>query len=335
MKPDKEGFWYPVIRKDLCTNCGLCAHICPIAQEPFTASEKACFGARAKEDEVRQMGSSGGIFPLLARNVLRAGGTVWGAAFSNIGTVRHVEITEETDVVKIFRTKYVQSDMSLVWEKIRTSVRQGQTILFCGTPCQTDAVRSFIGQDRGNLILADLICYGVPSPEIWKCYTEYLSQMYGGELRSFSFRDKRNGDNGHTCAVQIGEQEYAWPLSQDLYCRTMFRNINLRPSCFRCRYCTTARKSDITIGDFWGIEKIHPGLDDGMGCSAVICHTKLGRRLWEQIKPEVRWFACSEQEVANDMQPRLREPVKQHQKRGLYMGMRKFLPFPLWLRLFR
>lgn len=334
METDAEGFWYPKVRRALCTDCGACKRVCPLTQEPARPSERVCFGAGAAAAEVRRLGSSGGIFPLLAARVLQDGGSVWGAALLEDGAVQHMEIRDEADIGRISRTKYVQSDMGPVWEQIRRPAERGRPVLFCGTPCQTDAVRSFLGPDRGGVILVDLICYGVPSPEVWRQYTAYLSQQYGGPFRSFSFRDKRNGDNGHLCAARLGEREYTWPLARDLYCRSVFLNINLRPSCFRCRYCTTARSSDITLGDFWGIEKVRPGFDDGMGCSVVICHTEAGRRLWERIRPEVRWFPCTEQEAANEMQPRLREPARPHPRRGLYMGLRHVMPFSRWIKLF-
>lgn len=334
MEADGEGFFYPVIRKSTCTDCGLCTRTCPLTRELSAPGENACFGAKARE-EARQLGSSGGIFPVLAAQILRDGGTVWGASLSEGGMVRHMEIGDEADIPKITRTKYVQSDLTPVWGKIRASVEGGRPVLFCGTPCQTDAVRSFFGEDHKGLILVDLVCYGVPSPGIWKKYVAVLSRRYGGTVHSFSFRDKRNRDHGHTCSTLIGGQEYCWPLDRDPYCQSMFRNVNLRPSCFHCRYCTPARNSDITLGDFWGIEQVRPDFDDGMGCSAVICHTQTGRQLWEQVQPEVQWFACEEQELANDRQPRLREPVQPHPKRALYMALMRVMPFSLWIKLFR
>lgn len=337
LRSDGDGFLYPQIRAALCTECGLCDRTCPLMEEPPPfEGEPLCFGAKAKEERVRLLGSSGGIFPLLAANVLRSGGTVWGAALLEDGTVRHTEIQTEADISRISRTKYVQSDLSRVWEQIEGQLRERRPVLFCGTPCQADALRVFLGENRKGLLLVDLICYGVPSPGIWKRYITYLERRYGGSFRSFFFRDKRNRDNGHTRAVQVGESEYTCSLDGDQYCRTFFRNVNIRPSCFRCRYCTADRSSDITLGDFWGIEQVHPGFDnDGLGCSAVVCHTPKGKQLWEQIRPETDWFACDWEAVANDRQPRLREPVKEHPRRQLYLRLRHILPFSLWLRLFR
>ena len=335
MEEDREGFLYPALEAAACTDCGLCREACPLRREDPAPGPAACFGARAREDRARLLGSSGGIFPLLAARVLADGGSVWGAAMDPDGVVRHREIRSPEDLPAIARTKYVQSDLAAVWEGLRDPAARGRPVLFCGTPCQTDAVRVRLGEDRGGWILADLICYGVPSPGIWRRYGAWLERRYRGPLHSFSFRDKRNRDSGRTCAALIGEKELVWPLGRDLYCRSYFSRVNLRPSCFRCRYCTPDRSSDLTLGDFWGIETVRPGFDDGMGCSAVLCRTEAGEALWRRVRQETEWFACGVAEIANDSQPRLREPTAERPGRGAYMALWRLLPFSLWLRLFR
>ncbi len=337
MKEDKDGFLYPEVLTDICTQCGLCHRMCPLEKEQSGKDNSVglSFAAKAKRKQVRLLGSSGGMFPLLARQVLKSGGSVWGAALLEDGRVQHREIHTEAEIPAISGTKYVQSDLQEVWGQIRLSLKEGRRVLFCGTPCQADALRTFLGEERGNLILVDLICYGSPSPGIWRRYVSYLERRYGGVFRSFSFRDKRKGDGGHTCAARLGEQEYTWPLDSDLYCRAYFSGINLRPACFHCQYCTAARSSDITLGDFWGIEKVRPGFDDGWGCSAVICHTEAGMELFKQVRDETEWFPCGVEDAANDHQPRLKEPTQAHPGREFYLFLRRMMPFSLWLRLFR
>ena len=335
MREDREGFLNPVVSRRGCTHCGLCERVCPIGKPIPVPGEARAFAARAKEPSARLAGSSGGVFPLLAARVLRDGGSVWGAALLEDGTVRHKEIRREADIPLIARTKYVQSDLREVWPRIRASLREGRPVLFCGTPCQADALRAFLGPERAGLILADLICFGVPAPGVWRRYVAYLERRYGGALSAFTFRDKRNRDNGHTCAARIAGREYAWSLDGDLYCRSYFRGVNLRPSCSRCQYCTPDRSSDLTLGDFWGIEGVRPGFDDGLGCSAVLCRTEAGTALWERAREEAEWFPCAVEEAANDRQPRLREPTRAHPRRGLYMLLKRILPFSLWLKLFR
>lgn len=335
MEPDWEGFLYPSVDNRLCTNCSLCEKVCPISTPECFSGENTYYGAKAKDDKTRLLGSSGGIFPLLAESVISDGGVVFAAALGKDAAVRHVGISRTQDIPLVTRTKYVQSDLSQVYAEIKPLLRQGRKVLFCGTPCQTDAVRSYTGPEQDNLILADLICYGVPSPGIWADYVRFLEKKYKGAFGAFFFRDKRNADSGHTAALVIDGKEYTYPLYQDSFCRSFFRNVNIRPSCFSCRYCTTERNSDITLGDFWGIEHISPDFDDKMGSSAIICHTDKGKQIWEKIQEKTEYFVCRMEDVANSDQPRLREPTVQSPRRGLYMWLYRRLPFSLWLRLFR
>lgn len=334
MRPDREGFFYPVLQQKKCTSCGACKTACPEKCPEPPAGERSCFGAYALAEETRRLGSSGGIFPLLAAHMLEQGGVVFGAALLPGGKVRHIAVQRREELPRITRTKYVQSDLGEVWQQLGPLLQAGRPVFFCGTPCQAAAVRARFGAPEG-LVVADLICYGVPSPGVWARYVRLLECRHGAALEDFSFRDKRRGDNGHTCAYQIGGKEYVYPLHADLFCRSYFWNVNLRPSCFRCRYTTTRRGSDLTLGDFWGIEEQNPGFGDGLGCSAVLCHTPRGRQLWAQVQGRTRWFACTEAQLANESQPRLRTPTRPARRRGLYMGLYGWVPFRLWLQLFR
>jgi coenzyme F420-reducing hydrogenase beta subunit len=333
MKRDGEGFAYPAITPALCTHCGLCDKICPIQKGPASAGENVFFGARAREEGARLCGSSGGIFPLLAARVLQSGGVVFGAALSENGRVQHKSIRRIEELPQITRTKYVQSDLSAVFSELLDLLPAERPVLFCGTPCQCAALRALFGKVEG-LLLVSLICFGVPSPGIWERYVRFMEKQYGGPFHSFSFRDKRNRDNGHTAALQIGGREYCCPLSKDPFCSSFFRRINLRPCCSHCRYCTVDRESDITLGDFWGIEQLKPDWEDGLGCSAIICHTPEGMRLWESIRERTEWFSCEEKDLANPRQPRLRQPTALSPLRPLYMRLYRLLPFSCWIRLF-
>ena len=334
MRRDKEGFAYPLVDESRCTPCGLCVQKCHVNQEKKSGNKNDYFGAHAKKESVRLSGSSGGIFPLLAKQVIRDGGIVVGASLRPDGSVRHIAVAQERDLALITRTKYVQSEIACVLGEIRRFLKEKKTVLFCGTPCQTEAVRTYIGEDRSRLFLVSLICYGVPSPGVWKRYVRFMEKKHRGQFRSFLFRDKRGRDNGHTCVLQLKEKEYFCSLGDDLFCRTFFRNINIRPSCFQCRYCTVDRDSDMTIGDFWGIERVRPDWNDGMGNSAVICHTPAGKELWDRVREETEWFSCREEGIANDQQPRLKTPTQPSPLRGFYMRLYRLLPFSVWIRLF-
>ena len=327
---DREGFWYPWIDRKLCVGCKRCEQVCPIKHPAGEKQQNIYFGVQAKEDAVRYASSSGGMFSVLAEYVLRQQGVVWGAAYNEKMEVVHTEVKDREELDGLRRTKYVQSNLDGVFRRIKEALNEGKWLLFCGTPCQVHALKLFLGKSYPKLILADLICYGVPSPGIWNSYVKHLEKKHGGKMKAFFFRDKRKRDSGHTCSYVIGETEYVGNLNDDPYCRLYFENNIIRPSCHACKYCTVNRDSDFTLGDFWGIEKVKPEVDDGMGNSMVILHTDKARRIWNQIKDDLRWFPCEEYQVN---QPRLENPTKPARWRGLFLRFYQMLPFSLFLFL--
>ena len=316
MVQDREGFFYPEVQESLCRRCGRCREVCPI-RDPGSGTESVvCCGAQAREDGLRAASSSGGLFPVLARYVLDRQGSVCGAAYGEGMEVVHRLVREDSQLDALKRTKYVQSRMEGVYCEIRARLRAGEWVLFCGTPCQARALQLFLGPPQSRLVLVDLVCYGVPSPGVWRSYVDELERRHGGTMTNFSFRDKRNRDNGHACSYVINGTEYAGSLYSDPYCSMYFGNFFLRPACHSCPFCKTERSSDFTIGDFWGIERVRPEVDDGMGTSLVILHTEKAEEIWEAVKGGLSWFPCTREDL---LQPRLTGPTPAAEERSLFM----------------
>lgn len=332
MVQDQEGFFYPKIKETLCTDCGRCIKVCPLRNRSEAQPEHLYFGAQAREDTIRATSSSGGILSILARYVFQHEGVVYGAAYHETMKVMHKEASGREQLEQLKRTKYVQSDLRTVYQRIEDRLKDERWVLFCGTPCQAQALKLFLGKSYDKLIIVDLICYGVPSPGIWNSYVKYLEDKKKGKMTDFSFRDKRNRDNGHMCAYVIDGAEYTASLYNDQYCMMYFSNLMLRPSCHTCKFCTPERDSDITIGDFWGIEKVKPDMDDGMGTSVVILHTQKARDIWEQIREDMTWFACKKEEI---LQPRLIGPTRAAPERKLFMILYRLVPFSFFLKMVR
>lgn len=329
MVQDREGFYYPKINKADCTDCGRCKQVCPFNDHREAVCDNLYLGVRAKNNDLRYTGSSGGIFGILAQFVLTKEGCVYGAAYDLNMKVVHRKIVDVAQLEQIKRTKYVQSDMSEAFHDIEEELLNNKWVLFCGTPCQVHALRLLLHREYKKLILVDLVCYGVPSPGIWQDYVRYLERKHNGRMTAFSFRDKRNADNGHMRSYVINEKEHIDPIHDDFFCKMYFRNFIIRPSCHNCRFCTMDRCSDFTIGDFWGLEHIRPEWDDGMGTSMMIVHTDKAIKVWNEIKQDTCWFECKRDDL---IQPRLVSPTVVGKDRWKFMVLYKILPFSVLIK---
>lgn len=302
MQADEEGFFYPVIDDERCVACGRCESVCP-AKHPGQKLDGQAYAVRCKDLELLKNSSSGGAFSLLAQQVLQSGGLVCGAAFDDAFYVRHV-LSE--DIAPMRKSKYVQSDLAGIHAAIRAALEEGKTVLFTGTPCQCDSMRSFFGQQTPGLILAALVCRGVQSPALWHDYVAWLSGE--GKLEAYCFRDKRIKNDGHTVSYTVSGQEQAVSMGKDPFSRLYMKCLTLRPSCYTCPYTSWELPFDLTIGDFWGIENLCPELNDGMGTSLVIARTAAGRDLVARLGETALVLESSRRQAD---QIALNEPAKQ------------------------
>lgn len=331
-RADREGFWYPEIRQELCVDCGQCAAVCPLSGGKSEKRSRRYFAAQAKDPALRGVSTSGAMFPILAEQVLEGGGAVYGAAFDGAMRVAHRRAAGREELEPLLQTKYVQSSTAGIFRRVRQDLAEGRQVLFVGTPCQTEALRRFCPEKAPGLVLADLICYGVPSPGVWERYVSHLEKKHCGRLTAFHFRDKRKGNDGHTVSYTAGGQEYVKDYLADLFSAMYFSNLMHRPSCHSCPFTTVERNSDLTIGDFWGVEKVFPEWNDGMGTSLVIVHSERGQALWDRVCGRLRWGECQKEDV---LQPRLLSPTQPASKRGRFFALYRALPFGLFLKLFQ
>lgn len=308
MKADAEGFLYPVIDAERCVDCGRCETACP-AKQPAAPLDGQAYAVRCNDLELLKKSTSGGAFSLLAEQVLQEGGLVCGAAFDEAFRVRHVL---SDDIAPMRKSKYVQSDLQGIYHAISEALGSGRQVLFTGTPCQCDAVLHYFGEKPKGLILAALICRGVQSPGLWRDYTAYLSG--GGTLEAYCFRDKRLRNDAHTVAYTVSGQESAVSMGNDPFSRLYMKCLTLRPSCYQCRYTKWELPFDLTIGDYWGIEKLRPEWADGMGTSLVIARTAAGKALVEKLRSNAQVIESS-REAADQIA--LNEPAKETMLRKL------------------
>ena len=280
MKPDAEGFLYPEVRQADCLDCELCEKVCPQLHAPSKGSDTpiACYAAHASDEQLRAQSSSGGVFSLLAEAILARGGIVFGARFDDSFTVCHA-YTDTPDGLAPFRgSKYVQSDMRGAFSQVREFLKEGRPVLFTGTPCQIAGLRGFLRQTEDeNLFLVSVICHGVPSPRIWK---DYLKAVSADERpSSVSMRNKDNGWARFRIKIQRNEQDIINDCAFDNpYMKAFLNNLILRPSCYSCQFRGN-HGSDLMLGDYWGIEDVHPDMSDDNGTSLILVYTAKGQQL--------------------------------------------------------
>lgn len=321
MEPDSEGFLYPKVDEKSCVNCGLCEKVCPIQKKARPeAGEVQAFAAYSPDGPLRERSSSGGIFSVLAREILSRGGVIAGAAFADDFSVRHILVEKDVELDRLRGSKYVQSRMEDTYAQVRELLKRGREVLFTGVSCQVAGLKAFLGRDYDNLWTVDVLCHGVPSPKVWQHYCREQEAAYGQKLESVSFRDKRSGWRKYSIALNLGgDTQYCRPGGEDSYMRLFLRDICLRPSCHHCRFKDLPRLSDLTIGDAWGIEKHMPDMDDDRGTSVVLVNSEKGRKLFEAVEDRL---VCR-QGTLDTLLPKSadsRKPVKPHPNRARFFA---------------
>lgn len=288
--PDEKGDMYPSVSKELCINCHLCEKVCPILNEPKNNnnSQPEAYAAWSKSVEERINSTSGGIFPLLANVVLNNGGYVSGVTYGDDLSVNHTIISRNSDLPKLLKTKYAQSNNDGVYSKIKELLDSNNYVLYCGTPCQVAGLKSFLQEDYEKLLTAELFCHGVINQMIFKKYLTSIEKHLNSKAVSVEFRNKNESwaKSSTVFSLENGN-EYKRSEAEDEYLMGYLRyNLFIRPSCTDCAFKTFPRQADISLGDLWGIEKLFPEHDD-KGASVVLVNSEKGKDYFNKIAEEL------------------------------------------------
>lgn len=273
MQADNEGFKYPVIDKDKCICCGLCCKVCPLdIKIEKTEDKQIAVACTAKDENFTKQSSSGGVFAILANMFIEKQAVIYGVAFDDDWNVKHIRVNQKDDLKKLYTSKYVQSDMTDNFEAVKTDLNSGKEVLFVGTPCQVVGLKSYLGKDYNNLTTVDFICHGVPSPLVWKCYINEKAASLKSKITDISFRNKKYGWEDFCFKIKLENGNILYEKQDcNLYMKGFLANLYLRPSCYDCKFKTLKRTSDITLADFWSIEKVLPEMYNEKGVS--LCWT--------------------------------------------------------------
>jgi coenzyme F420-reducing hydrogenase beta subunit len=318
MYTDSEGFKRPQVDISSCINCGKCIDSCPVLQDVYQHEfTNRYYGAFHKDNLEVEESSSGAIFPILAQKFIKLNGMVYGAAYSKDFSVHHIGISEIDDIKKLRTSKYVQSDITFVLDDVKKNLENNKKVLFVGTPCQVSALKKFLDRDFDNLYTIDFICHGVPSPTIWDMYLAYIKEKHNlGDINEVNFRYKKiNGWKPLMLRINGKNNEYICSQMDDRYYLGFTNDLFLRASCYECGFKGAERASDITIGDFWGVEDISPELYNKQGTSLIITQSKKGEELFGQIKESLVFKIFRKEEIVGRCNSALLNSVKKHPNR--------------------
>lgn len=293
MQADAEGFRYPKIDVEKCIDCRLCERVCPLLHRPQQQEPLAVLGAKNKNDEVRLSSSSGGLFTVFAQYLLEQQGVVYGAEMTSDLKVQHCAVSDSKELVKLRGSKYVQSAMNGCYKQARFLLQQGRSVLFSGTPCQIAGLKGFLMKDYDKLYTVDVVCHGVPSPKVYTKHLQEIGELAGEPVTRVKFRDKQQGwKNGQTL-FYTENHCFGDSKRKETYMRLFLNNVTIRPSCADCAFNNKRSCADITIADYWGIDKQYPEFDDDKGVTLVIINTEKGKELFEAVKDKVNFMESS------------------------------------------
>lgn len=321
MEEDAEGFYYPVLQPHGCVDCGRCIEVCPVHRVGAGGGRARAYAAHAADRSTVAGSSSGGIFPLLARQVLEQGGAVFGAAFDAELNVRHAVAEGPFALPALQGSKYVQSRVCNAYAEAEKMLQAGRAVLFSGAPCQIAGLRSFLGKDYEQLLCQDMICHSIPSPGAWRRYLYDVEAGEGQPVRTVYFRDKRNGWEHYQLRLTLADGRELLSTGQDnAYMQAFLRGLSTRPSCYTCPFKGGGYQSDITLGDFWGVRQVCPEALHEEGTSLVLVHTERGRDAMAALSRQAKVLPVPFSEAVAP-NPAYSQPAQPHPKRAQFFQM--------------
>lgn len=314
-----DGFNFPKIDEDKCIKCNLCEKVCPVINRlEGNNKEIEVYAASNNDDSIRKESSSGGVFTLFATEILKENGVVFGAMFDEDLKLEHRAITNIEDLSCLRGSKYLQSKIKETYKEAKRYLNENRKVLFTGTPCQIGGLLSFLGKEYENLYTQDFVCHGVPSPKMWEKHKEYMEKNQNEKLKSVFFRDKsKEGWSKYNVRYNFEKTVKYVNNQTDSYMRMFLKDLNLRQSCYSCKFKEEKRNSDITVADYWGINEIDKEINDEKGLSAVLINSKKGKDLFEKISAKIK-FKEMQIEGIKKYNPSIMKSVQYNEKREIF-----------------
>lgn len=313
---DNEGFKHPIIDQEKCINCGLCKKTCPVLNTTENKAINECYVAYNKDDKEKEKASSGAIFSLVANYILDKNGIVIGAAFDNDNKLNHTAITKKEELDKLKGSKYLQSNLNNIFSFVKENIKD-KKILFVGTPCQVAGLKAVVKNE--NLLCIDIVCHGVPSPKLFEKYIKELEEENNDKLINYNFRDKSTGWDTYSNTAKFKNNKKTELAKDNNYMKLFLSDIALRESCYNCNFKIGNKYSDITLGDFWGVQKYYPEMYNKKGVSAIIINTEKGKEIFKKIQSNLEYKECKLEEIISG-NPSLKKSVEYPKKRNSFFN---------------
>lgn len=283
-----EGFLIPLVNTDACINCGLCTRQCIALEEKQTYTDDidsiTAWGGWNKSEQIHLQSSSGGIFTAIAEHTIAAGGCVFGVVWQDKLSAVFDKAENAEELSHMRGSKYTPAIPGKVYQCVQAELKTGRQVLFSGTPCQVHALKKYLRKPYDNLLTIDIVCHGAPSHLILEKYVQETEARTGKTIDRISFRDKPEGWlRFHvTCHYTDGSTSSA-PLDEDMYMRLFLSDKALNLACYNCPYAHIPRQGDITLGDYWGVQKHHQDWPIDKGVSAILANTDKGLQTLQQL----------------------------------------------------
>lgn len=294
MTYDEAGFPLPGIDDSLCISCMLCTKKCPAlkqeARDPANhVGRPTIYAGWSQDPATRNASSSGGIFPVLARWVIRQGGIVFGVRLNDDLTAEFIAVEDCESLLKLQGSKYIQAEVHGAYREVNKQLRQGRMVLFSGTPCQMEGLLSVLGNKHpDNLFLVDVACHGVPSKHLLEKYRAWQETARQSNVKHISWRAKPQGWlRFHMHVTFENKSKYSIMHTEDLYMKAFLSDLCLKPACYQCRNGKVAKVSDITLADYWGVQYIHPNWNIKQGVSTILVYTEKGAGMLKNVQDQL------------------------------------------------
>lgn len=290
MEEDAEGFRYPKVDIEKCINCHLCEKTCPVinSEADKQNGKQRAFLLQHKDSQILHESASGGAFTAIASYVIRKGGVVFGAAYTDDFVVCHQYVETIEGLSKFRNSKYVQSEMRGAFAETKSFLKQGRLVCFSGVPCQLEGLLRYLRKPYDNLITVDVLCHSITSPKIFRMYVNDQEIRFGKDISNIMFRDKTPYGYKYSqmSVYKNGKQVYKEGVDTDVYLRSFFSDVNVRPSCYDCKFKKQHHLTDFTIWDCFDVYKFSKAFDNDKGVTRILANTDKAMRIIEAMKED-------------------------------------------------